>query len=113
MRRLRHHPGLALWWGNNESQAMHRINNDKSGADGDRLEHWISNDTPTTVEDDGVVTLSADDWLAFVHLTSPRADLRFSDNHFDLAAGEGRTVRVTATSPIGPGDLTVRCWNNR
>jgi beta-mannosidase len=59
------------------------------------------------------VTLSADDWLAFVHLTSPRADLRFSDNHFDLAAGEGRTVRVTATSPIGPGDLTVRCWNNR
>lgn len=59
------------------------------------------------------VTLSADDWLAFVHLTSPRADLRFSDNHFDLAAGELRTIRVTGTSPIGPGDLTVRCWNNR
>lgn len=59
------------------------------------------------------VTLSADDWLAFVHLTSPRADLRFSDNHFDLAAGESRSIRVTATSPIGPGDLTVRCWNNR
>ncbi|GAA0627475.1 glycoside hydrolase family 2 protein [Brevundimonas kwangchunensis] len=34
VRRLRHHACLAVWCGNNESQAMHRINNDKSGEDG-------------------------------------------------------------------------------
>ncbi|MDQ8028914.1 MAG: glycoside hydrolase family 2 protein [Brevundimonas sp.] len=59
------------------------------------------------------VDLRADAWLAFVHLTSKRADLRFSDNHFDLVAGESRTVLIEATSPIGPHDLTVRCWNDR
>ncbi|RZJ32541.1 MAG: hypothetical protein EON85_00750 [Brevundimonas sp.] len=59
------------------------------------------------------VTLGAPTWLAFVHLTSRRADLRFSDNHFDLAAGEHRTVTVTAASAFGPDDLTIRCWNDR
>jgi len=59
------------------------------------------------------VELEADDYLAFVHVISRRADLRFSDNHFDLAAGEKRTVDVTASSPFGPDDLTVRCWNDR
>lgn len=59
------------------------------------------------------VDLGADTWLAFVHITSSRPDLRFSDNHFDLAAGETRSIRVTAPSSIGPGDVTVRCWNNR
>ncbi|BCW90831.1 hypothetical protein sos41_40070 [Alphaproteobacteria bacterium SO-S41] len=34
VRRLRHHPSLALWCGNNECQAMHRINNDRSGETG-------------------------------------------------------------------------------
>ena len=59
------------------------------------------------------VRLTATTWLAFVHLTSRRADLRFSDNHFDMAAGEVRAVTVTGSSPIGPDDLTVRCWNDR
>ena len=34
VRRLRHHPSLALWCGNNECQAMHRINNDAGGETG-------------------------------------------------------------------------------
>jgi len=59
------------------------------------------------------VDLSADAWLAFVHLVSDRSDLRFSDNHFDMAAGDARTVTVTATANVGPDDITVRCWNNR
>jgi beta-mannosidase len=59
------------------------------------------------------VTLSADVYLAFVHLTSTRADLRFSDNYFDMAAGDQRTVTVTASSPFDPEALSVRCWNAR
>lgn len=59
------------------------------------------------------VDLTAETWLAFVHLTTPRPDLRFSDNHFDLAAGDTRSVTVTSASFFGSEDLTVRCWNNR
>lgn len=59
------------------------------------------------------VTLSADDYLAFVHLTSTRVDLRFSDNYFDMAAGDRRTVQVTAQAPVGPDDFHIRCWNSR
>lgn len=59
------------------------------------------------------VDLTAETWLAFVHLTSRRPDLRFSDNHFDLAAGESRSITVTAARPFTPYDLAVRCWNSR
>ena len=59
------------------------------------------------------VDLSAATWLAFVHLVSDRPDLRFSDNHFDMAAGERRTIHVAADIAVGPDDLTVRCWNAR
>ena len=59
------------------------------------------------------ITLSADDYLAFVHLTSARADLRFSDNYFDLAAGDQRIVTVTALSPFDPSDFEARCWTSR
>jgi beta-mannosidase len=58
------------------------------------------------------VDLTADVWLVFVHLTTTRPDLRFSDNHFDLAAGEMRSIVVTSATPFGPDDLTVRCWNS-
>ena len=34
------------------------------------------------------VELEAEVYLAYVHLVSERPDLVFSDNHFDLAAGE-------------------------
>ncbi|CAN5297897.1 glycoside hydrolase family 2 protein [soil metagenome] len=59
------------------------------------------------------VTLAADDYLAFVHLTSARADLRFSDNYFDLAAGDRRTVVVTAPTPFAEDAFDIRCWNAR
>jgi beta-mannosidase len=59
------------------------------------------------------VRLNASAYLAFVHLVSDRPDLRFDDNHFDLAAGESRTVVVTGSAAFGPTDLTVRCWNAR
>jgi beta-mannosidase len=59
------------------------------------------------------VEIDASAYLAFVHLVSDRADLEFSDNHFDLSAGERRTLRVTGTSPVGPDDIALRCWNDR
>lgn len=57
------------------------------------------------------VVLAAPCWLVFVHLTSARADLRFSDNFFDLATGEVRTIRVRGNAPVSAADLEVRCWN--
>ena len=59
------------------------------------------------------VKLSAESYLAFVHLVSDRADLNFSDNHFDLGAGEARTVRIKGATPVTAGDIAVRCWNDR
>jgi len=59
------------------------------------------------------VDLSADTWLAFVHFVSDRADLRFSDNYFDMAAGERRMVMISAEADIGPDDITLRWWNDR
>ena len=57
------------------------------------------------------VDLSAEAYLAFVHLVSDRADLTFSDNHFDLGAGESRTILVTGASAVRAEDIAVRCWN--
>lgn len=59
------------------------------------------------------VSLAAEDYLALVQLVSARADLRFSDNAFDLAAGERRTIVVTAPEPFSAEDIAVRCWNAR
>ncbi len=59
------------------------------------------------------VDLTAETYLAFVHLTARRPDLRFSDNHFDLDPGEMRAVIVMAPAAIGPDDIVIRCWNDR
>ena len=56
------------------------------------------------------IGLSASVWLPFVHLSSARPDLRFSDNHFDLAPGEVRWVEVSAAAPVGFVDLGVSWW---
>ena len=43
-------------------------------------------------------------------LLVPFEETRFSDNYFDLGAGQRRTIRVTnAARPLTPGDVTVRC----
>jgi beta-mannosidase len=42
-----------------------------------------------------VVRLEAPAYAYFVHLEVPHEATRFSDNHFDLASGEGREVLVT------------------
>jgi beta-mannosidase len=59
------------------------------------------------------VDLSAETWLAFVHLVSDRADLRFSDNYFDMAASERRTLTITGDKDLSPSDIALRCWNDR
>lgn len=58
------------------------------------------------------VRLTADTYTPFVHVDSARPDLRCSDNYFDLAAGETRTIIVSATSAIGPHDIAIRAWRN-
>ena len=59
------------------------------------------------------VTLMANDYLAFVHLTSARTDLGFSDNYFDLAAGDQCTIDVVACTPLTAADFSIHCWNKR
>ncbi len=55
-------------------------------------------------------TITATRYTPFVHLISDRADIRFSDNHFDLVAGESRVVRVSAMSAIGEEDISLGGW---
>lgn len=70
--------------------------------------------TVTPIADGALeVRIAAEAYVAFVHLVSDRADLIFSDNHFDLGAGEVRTLRVIGAAPVGPGDIALRCWNDR
>lgn len=59
------------------------------------------------------VDLAAAAYLPFVHLVSARPDLRFSDNYFDLTAGERHTVMVTAAAPVGACDIAARSWTAR
>lgn len=54
--------------------------------------------------------ISAQAYCPFVHLVSNRADVRFSDNHFDLAAGEARRVIANGAAAMGPGDVALRSW---
>lgn len=56
------------------------------------------------------VEIAAEAYLAQIQLTSDRADVRFSDNAFDLAAGERRRIVVTGAGPLAPDDIAVRCW---
>ena len=51
--------------------------------------------------------LSASTFLPFVHLTSDRVDLIFSDNYFDMAAGEPRTIAVHGTGDLAPDAIEV------
>jgi beta-mannosidase len=57
------------------------------------------------------VELSASTFLPFVHLTSDRADLIFSDNYFDMVAGERRAIAVRGSGDLAPDAIEVLCWN--
>lgn len=59
------------------------------------------------------IDLDASAYVAFVHFVSERADLIFSDNHFDMPAGSRRTIRVTGEAPVTSTDITLRHWNGR
>jgi len=59
------------------------------------------------------IALIADAYLAFVHVTSSRPDLRFSDNYFDMAAGETRSITVSGVGGLEPSEIAVSCWNAR
>ncbi len=56
------------------------------------------------------VELTSPVCLPFVHLTSVRPDLRFSDNHFDLFPGDVRRIEITGAAPFGAIDLDVAWW---
>jgi beta-mannosidase len=53
------------------------------------------------------VTLWAPSYAYFVHLETLSPSARFSDNYFDLEAGEKRTVIVTDEAPIHPDAIDV------
>ncbi len=55
------------------------------------------------------IELRATVYAYFVHLLSPDEATRFSDNYFDLAPRESRTVTVTnASTPLSPDSIEVR-----
>ena len=58
------------------------------------------------------VRLHSAHYLLAVRLESARADLRYSDNHFDLRAHEGREITVSGSAgTLSPQDIAVHCWN--
>jgi len=66
---------------------------------------------------DGAIrfTIAADRYALAVRLRSDDPTLRYSDNHFDLAGGETRTILVTARDgkAIVPESIEISCWNTR
>jgi beta-mannosidase len=64
-----------------------------------------------TGDGDLTATLTGTGYHPLVHLASARAKTTFSDNHFDLAAGETRTVRVSnADAGLVPADIVARSF---
>ena len=57
------------------------------------------------------VKLSASTFLPFVRLISDRGDLIFSDNYFDMVAGERRAITVLGRGDLAPDAIEVLCWN--
>ncbi|PXA86882.1 glycoside hydrolase family 2 [Nostoc sp. 3335mG] len=59
------------------------------------------------------IAIGAKRYALGVGLRSDDPDLRFDDNHFDLAGGERRTIVVTHRrgTPIDPGAIAIKHWN--
>jgi beta-mannosidase len=53
------------------------------------------------------VTLQAPSHAYFVHLETPSPTARFSDNYFDLEAGEERSITVVDEAPLAPESIRV------
>ncbi len=66
----------------------------------------IAQPSPDTLN----ITIETPTYLPFTHFASDRTDLTFTDNYFDLAAGERRTIVVTAKDVLKPQDVTARWW---
>jgi beta-mannosidase len=56
------------------------------------------------------VLLRTPSYAYFVHLETPSATAKFSDNYFDLEAGEARTVTVVDEEPLSP-ELVRVAWH--
>ena len=54
-----------------------------------------------------VVRLAATTWLHFVHVLTDHEDTHFSDNFFDLVAGEVREVVVSRPVAIATESISV------
>lgn len=57
------------------------------------------------------VSLRADHFLYFVHITGPQG-VAFSDNYVDLEPGVEQVIRVQSEAPLSPDDLSVH-WSLR
>lgn len=58
------------------------------------------------------VTVKTDRFARFVQILHPPYESEASDNYFDLAPFESRTVYILSERPLKPGELSVR-WINR
>jgi beta-mannosidase len=64
-----------------------------------------------TVVKDGTLEITAGGYGYFVHVPSPAPGVRFSDNYFDLRAGDRVTITVTGLpKDLDPATLTARPW---
>jgi beta-mannosidase len=54
-----------------------------------------------------LVTVQAPAHAYFVHIETPSPTARFSDNYFDLDAGEKRTIRVEDEAPLSTESIRV------
>jgi beta-galactosidase/beta-glucuronidase len=104
VRRLRSHPCLALWCGNNENQWIHdQVHWDDpynrlffaviKDLRRDPVEPAV--DITQTGEHELQVRLEAPAYAYFVHLEVPHEATRFSDNYLDLEPGQEPTIYVT------------------
>jgi beta-mannosidase len=59
----------------------------------------------------GTLEITAGGYGYFVHVPSPAPGVRFSDNYFDLRAGDRATLTVTGLpAGLDPAELTARPW---
>jgi hypothetical protein len=59
------------------------------------------------------INAPAEAYALFVNLAVPEPTARFSDNYFDLAPGERRTITITAMGVgLAAEQVTLQTWPN-